>query len=283
MDAIGEQVGESGIDRTLAGDAILALECGTDDFYREMRFATRIMAGVARMVMAVIDHGEMRRGECFGKSAGDFGRNRACRFVGHRPYIGSMHGDGQSNRRKGERFHGRVAGSAEQCARGGCDQPGEFRAPLARGEAGWQFLCLDHVREFNDSYNYFAGMSTEEIEQAQRPFAGWERETRAFAAAANAGFGPRWSDFRDPLDAMGEHFSSRAPRADGRQLSDNDHRLLKVMGLEADADRRTLRRRYAELLRRYHPDHNGGDRSHEKRLQDVIAAYTTLKGRPAFA
>ena len=58
---------------------------------------------------------------------------------------------------------------------------------------------------------------------------------------------------------------------------------LKVLGLGKDSDRRELRMRYAELVRRYHPDRNGGDRTHEKALQDVISAYTQLKGRPAFA
>ena len=54
-------------------------------------------------------------------------------------------------------------------------------------------------------------------------------------------------------------------------------------GSSIDADRRALRQRYLDLVRRYHPDKNGGDRSHEKALQAVIEAYTALKGRPAFA
>jgi DnaJ-class molecular chaperone len=58
---------------------------------------------------------------------------------------------------------------------------------------------------------------------------------------------------------------------------------LKVLGLAADVDRRGLRTRYAELVRRYHPDRNGGDRSFEAKLQEVIAAYTQLKGAAAFA
>ena len=66
-------------------------------------------------------------------------------------------------------------------------------------------------------------------------------------------------------------------------LSDADRRALKTLGLDADADRRSLRQRYSELVRRYHPDRNGGDRAHEKKLQQVIDAYTLLKKAPAFA
>jgi DnaJ-class molecular chaperone len=72
-------------------------------------------------------------------------------------------------------------------------------------------------------------------------------------------------------------------RKDGRPLSEGDRRHLATLNLDIDVDRRALRMRYTELLRRYHPDHNGGDRGHEKALRAVIEAYTALKSRPAFA
>lgn len=198
-----------------------------------------------------------------------------------------------AGRSGGARFHGRVEREAP-CAEPGCTAPGEFRAPDPRGNApgpdgpgDWRWLCLDHVRAFNGGYNYFNGMSPDEIEDRQSIFGGWERETRAFAS--NGDPAPRWADFADPLDAIGARFRRRTgapepePRSDGRALSDADRRNLRALGLGPDADRRQLRTRYAELVRRYHPDRNGGDRSHERALGVVIAAYSALKGRPAFA
>ena len=189
------------------------------------------------------------------------------------------------------RFHGRIEGKQATCAHPGCAEPGEFRAPAGDGRrpdfdgpGDWRWLCLDHVRDFNLGYNYFAGMTPEEIEAAQNPYGGWDRETRAFSA--NGSPPPRWADFSDPLDAIGARFRRdpvTAERRDGRALSGQDVKSLRILGLGIDADRRQLRRRYAELLRRYHPDHNGGNRGHEKALQAVIQAYTQLKSRPAFA
>ena len=193
-----------------------------------------------------------------------------------------------------QRFHGRVEGRAQPCAEPGCEAAGEFRAPGGQGPnpstglrtgfdgpGEWRWFCLDHVRAFNSGYNYFDGMSTDEISAAQNPYGGWDRETRAFAV--NGSPGPRWADFTDPLDAIGARFQPLRARRDGRELSEADRRHLRVLGLDLDADRRGLRTRYAELVRRYHPDRNGGDRSHEKALQQVIEAYTALKGRPLFA
>jgi len=192
--------------------------------------------------------------------------------------------------KKPTRFHGRIEGHENDCAHPGCDAPGEFRAPPADGKRSdfdgpgdWRWLCLDHVRAFNDSYNYFSGMTPDEIEAAQTPYAGWERETRAFAAGASPH--PRWADFVDPLDAIGTRFRNAAgsdTRKDRRELSPADRKSLKILGLDADSDRRALRKRYLDLVRRYHPDKNGGDRTHEKALQAVIDAYTQLKSRPAF-
>ncbi len=148
----------------------------------------------------------------------------------------------------------------------------------------YRWLCLDHVREFNARYNFFSGMSVDEINAAQRPYAGWERETRAFAANG-ADRPPAWADFNDPLDAIGARYRNRAEtqRRDGKTVSEGDRRALKVLGLPTDVDRRGLRERYAELVRRYHPDRNGGDRGFERQLQEAISAYQQLKGSALFA
>jgi DnaJ-domain-containing protein 1 len=144
-------------------------------------------------------------------------------------------------------------------------------------------MCLEHVRAFNARYNFFDGMTVDEIHMAQRPYAGWERETRAFSGTGDRG--PRWADFADPLDAIAARLrAERGPeRQDGKPLSPQDRANLKVLGLQADADRMALRKRYSELVRRYHPDRNGGDRSHEAALQAVIAAYQQLRLAVAFA
>lgn len=189
------------------------------------------------------------------------------------------------------RFHGRVPRS-ERCDAPGCREAGEFRAPVSAarptdGPPAYRWLCLDHVREFNASFDYFSGMSAEQILAAQSPIAGWESESRSFRPAGSADLPPRWADFRDPIDALGARYRQRMDEARREaanpQLSRDEHRAMAVLELPADADRAALRRRYSELVRRYHPDRNGGDRRYEDRLGDVVAAYQLLRKSKHFA
>jgi hypothetical protein len=126
-------------------------------------------------------------------------------------------------------------------------------------------------------------MSADQIEAAQSPIAGWDRGVRAFAHAPGANPGPAWGDFRDPLDAIAARFRPGTARASTNRFSPSEREALDVLGLADDIDRTSLRQRYSQLVRRYHPDRNGGDRSHERKLERVINAYQLLKGSRAFA
>jgi len=192
-----------------------------------------------------------------------------------------------------EKFHGRHEEEGRECDAPNCNEPGEFRAPGNRGASfdgpgDWRWFCLDHVREFNAGYDWFEGMSAEEILAAQSPLSGWATETRAFRADAGADGMPRWADFDDPLDAIGARAGDIKARAAGRQaeftrFTPREREAMNVMGLGPQTDRAALRRRYSQLVRRYHPDRNGGDRSHEGRLQRVVEAYQLLRRASAFA
>jgi len=194
---------------------------------------------------------------------------------------------------RNDKFHGRVQSDGRICNAPGCDEPGEFRAPGVRssgfdGPGDYRWFCLEHVRQFNSGYDFFAGMTADEILAAQSPLAGWERETRAFRADAGIDAAPRWADFTDPLDAISSRAKARradhlkAAEAARRGISPDERKAYDTLGLDYQADRRALRGRYSELVRKFHPDRNGGDRGFEGQLQAVVEAYNLLKTTTAF-
>ncbi len=202
-----------------------------------------------------------------------------------------------------DRFHGRFESQGQCCQWQGCDQPSEFRAPGPRrasfdGPGEWRWLCLDHVRQFNAGYDWFEGMDGEEIWEAQRVTSGWRTEAVGFAPGGpHNGLGngmPRWADYTDPLDAISARAAGIKDRAEGKaramgqgqsafaRFNEAELEALQMLGLGQSADKAQLRRRYGELVRRYHPDRNGGDRQYEQRLGKVVEAYQLLRKAPAF-
>lgn len=139
-------------------------------------------------------------------------------------------------------------------------------------EGGWQFLCLDHVRAFNAGYNFFDGLNPDEIREAQSPLAGWEQTTTPKGRMA--------FNFGDAHDLFS---ADRKPRPAPKRWSGfGDAQALMALGLTDAASADDVRRAYKRLVRRYHPDSNGGDRGQEGKLQAVVNAYTHLKSAPAF-
>ena len=294
MDALSGNVAQRLIDHPLPHHAVYARKGGAFDFDGEVALARSIIAAMAVVACAVVYHGKAGGGEGGGQQRFHFDVDRSFCHVFCIP-ISVDFGQGKimSAPRNPDRFHGRMYGSRRPCAYPQCPERGEFRAPNPYGKApgpngpgDYQWLCLTHVREFNAGYDWFAGMTAEEISAAQSPTNVWPGETRAFRANGNVDVPPKWADFHDPLDAISARFKGRMEDAkpamgpNGQLLSGEDRKALTTLGLGHDADRRAVRSAYSALVWKYHPDRNGGDRSHEKALQAVIDAYAHLRDNP---
>jgi DnaJ domain len=170
-----------------------------------------------------------------------------------------------------------------------CAAPATHRAPKGRLRASeyWQF-CLDHVREYNNSYNFFAGMSDDAIAKYQkedRPTwklgsIGGVSGRRGEARRSGKSRGSEWvAD--DPLGLFEGIAAGRAsharPATEGRKILNAQRRALDVLGLEGDAKRGDIKSRFKVLVKRHHPDANGGDRTSEDQLREIIQAYNYLK------
>jgi hypothetical protein len=177
------------------------------------------------------------------------------------------------------------------CEWPGCRAAASARAPKSRemmNEHYW--FCQPHAGEYNKNWDFFAGMSEGEVAAAQAArFTGerptWQfkasrmsREAAAFAAKMGTGANGKGAGaYADPLGVFGQAESAR-PRAEAsRRLGKLERRALEELDLEEGADSQTIRVRYLELVKRFHPDSNGGDRSTEQKLGRVLRAYKTLK------
>jgi curved DNA-binding protein CbpA len=176
---------------------------------------------------------------------------------------------------------------APTCQWRGCAAAGLHRAPKGRGREGQYYLfCLDHVREFNASYNYFEGMSTADVEAYQKDSVTGHRPTWRVGAnswahgtvdglSADGRNGRRFRDRHGILFGGGE-----LGRSDGesrRALKPLELKSLEALNLTRAATRPEIKSRFHELVKRHHPDANGGDKRSEDKLREIIQAYNYLK------
>jgi curved DNA-binding protein CbpA len=169
------------------------------------------------------------------------------------------------------------------CDHPGCSEPGAFKAPMGRLREGQYFnFCLDHVREYNSSYNYFNGMSDHDVARYQKDAVIGHRPTWSMGVnRAGTSFSdeePSPSHFNDPLGifrARQHQTAQETPKKPRYGLA--VMKALSTLGLDETADADVVKTRYKELVKRLHPDANGGDRSYEDKLREIIQAYNYLK------
>lgn len=170
-----------------------------------------------------------------------------------------------------------------RCDSPGCQEAGEFRAPMGRLREGLYFcFCLGHVREYNNSYNYFNGMSDEAVARYLKDATVGHRPTWSMGVKRGAkGFrsdGEKSGDFSDPLGAYRKRYHrTRAAEPAPPRYSPVTMRALDALGLDDAASAEAIKTRYKDLVKRHHPDANGGDRSCEEKLREIIHAYKTLR------
>jgi curved DNA-binding protein CbpA len=165
------------------------------------------------------------------------------------------------------------------CDHPGCREAASTRAPKSRdllAEHYW--FCQPHAAQYNRSWNFFAGLSEEEIEAriADDSVTGG-RPTWPLKASKNSREAASRGFFRDPFGLFAGGAQERERKARERGLGRLELQALADLDLEVGVEGPAIRTRYAELVKRCHPDANGGDRSAEHKLQRVIRAYKTLR------
>jgi curved DNA-binding protein CbpA len=175
------------------------------------------------------------------------------------------------------------------CAWEGCEEKATHKAPMGRDNEGeYVWFCFDHVREYNKNYNYFQGLDKESIARFQKEAAVGHRPTWSMGAGRHGELPPEHSEeksgsstsrarLRDPHGFFAKRAGTAGQPRHQRKLKPLERKSLEALGLGATATSEDIKTTYKDLVKRYHPDANGGDRSNEDRLAEIIKAYKQLK------
>lgn len=176
-----------------------------------------------------------------------------------------------------------------ECEWDGCTAPGKHPAPKGRENDGdYHYFCLDHVRQYNKEYNYFSGMKDPEVQRWQKDAKTGHRPTwklgensatatrngKRLRSGAAGRVGP---DFEDPFNLLGGKNDGAQPGRPKRGVRNTELKHLYALGLDETATGDDVKAQYKKLVKRLHPDANGGSRANEDKLRDIILAYDSLR------
>ena len=162
------------------------------------------------------------------------------------------------------------------CDWNNCSEIGEYKAPVEKDNSkNFRLLCLSHIKEFNKNWNYFSGMSEEQICEFIKSDMTWHKPTQSFSSSDNF-FKILWNNaLKDEIDKS--KFNSQFSHMKQFRFSHNDVRAFSVLGLSVGLKWKKIQEKFKKLVKKFHPDMNLGNKKYEDKLKVITLAYTQLK------
>ena len=157
----------------------------------------------------------------------------------------------------------------------GCNEGGKHKAPTEKDNSkNFKWLCEHHIKLFNKNWNYFDGMTQNEIENFIKSDQTWHRPTQKFSSPDNF-FNILWNNaLSDKFKIFRENGEVYGKR---KKLCEKDKDAFVIMGLEFNADWSTVQKKFKTLVKKFHPDKHSGNKLYEDKLKKITLAYSHLK------
>ena len=167
-----------------------------------------------------------------------------------------------------------------KCDKENCEKKGEFKAPKSRILLNeYYFFCLEHVKEYNKSWDFYRGLSVNHIENSMREDTIWNR--------------PSWPLKGNPYKVIEQIHSFFSEEIDGLQSDNKDSNYFKNKLLDESLSREEdaalsilelklpltldkIKKNYKKLVKIFHPDVNGNNKSAEEKFKEINKSYKII-------
>jgi len=162
------------------------------------------------------------------------------------------------------------------CDWNNCSENGEFKAPIEKDNSkDYRLLCLNHIKEFNKNWNYFAGMSDKEVYQFLKSDMTWHKPTQSFSSSDNF-FKILWNNaLKDEVNISNK--DNELKNMSKFKFDKNDIKAFQVLDITIGLKWEKIQNQFKKLVKKFHPDMNAGDKKYEEKLKIITLAYTQLK------
>ena len=161
------------------------------------------------------------------------------------------------------------------CDWNNCTNVGSYKAPIEKDNSKkYRMLCLEHVKEFNRNWNYFSGMTDNQILNFIKSDLTWHKPTQSFSSSDNF-FKVLWNN------ALKEEINSKKIEQNfginNFKFDENDLKAFNILGLNVGLKWEKIQSKFKKLVKKFHPDMNAGNKKYEDKLKVITLAYTQLK------
>ena len=162
------------------------------------------------------------------------------------------------------------------CDWNNCRNTGEYKAPVEKDNSkDFRLLCLEHIKEFNKNWNYFLGMSDQQIYEFIKSDMTWHKPTQSFGSSDNF-FKTLWkSALKDEIHKI--KFTKDFNHIKEFKFNYNDIKAFSVLGISIGLKWEKVQEKFKKLVKKFHPDMNAGNKKYEDKLKVITLAYTQLK------
>ena len=156
-----------------------------------------------------------------------------------------------------------------------CKEVGSYKAPIERDNSKkFRLLCLNHIKVFNNNWNYFENMNDQEIEYFIKSDLTWHKSTKTFGSSDNF-FNILWNNALE--DKLNIFKSSNFKEFKKTKISQTDRDALEVMELNDEVKWEEIHKKFKILVKNNNPDKNQGNKKFEDKLKIITLAYSQLK------
>ena len=167
-----------------------------------------------------------------------------------------------------------------KCDKADCDEKGEFKAPKSRILLNeYYFFCLEHIKEYNKSWDFYKGLSVNQIENSMREDIIWNRPSWPLKGnpykvieQINNFFSEDINDF-NTNEKNNEYFKNKLF---DENLTPEENKALSTLNLELPVSLEKIKKKYKKLVKIFHPDVNDNNKKAEEKFKEINKSYKLL-------
>ncbi len=166
------------------------------------------------------------------------------------------------------------------CDKEGCENKGDYKAPKSRIMLNdYYFFCLEHIKEYNKSWDFYKGLSVNQIENSMREDIIWNRPSwpiKGNPYKVIEQINNFYSDDISELNSIEEDNIYFKNKLFDENLSTEESKALSILDIKLPLTLDKIKKNYKKLVKIFHPDVNGNNKNAEEKFKEINKSYKII-------